>query len=306
LDERRVRFSGFSWGVVLLTLAVILWGAYVRASGSGAGCGSSWPTCNGEVIPRSRSVQTIIEFTHRATSGVDFLAVLAQWLWARRLFPAGGWVRRAAGASMVLMVTEALVGAGLVLFELVAGDTSVARAVWTAVHLTNTFLLVASLTLTAFWSSAGEPGGFRKMQGAAWLGVGALVGTLLLGVSGAITALGDTLFQSKTLLDGLRQDLSPTAHFLVKLRVLHPVIGLLVCGYLLSSIGRLLGNEAGPLEKKLGLLSGALFVTQVGVGFVNLGLLAPIPLQIVHLLMADLVWMALVLLVVSSLSRVRR
>lgn len=289
--------------MVAFTLAVILWGAYVRASGSGAGCGSSWPTCNGEVIPRPRSIQTVIEFTHRATSGIDFLAVLVQLVWARRVFPAGGAVRRAAGAAMALMVTEALVGAGLVIFEHVAGDTSVARAAWTAVHLTNTFLLVAALTLVAFWSTRGEPRGFRWPGVAGALGVAALLGTLVLGISGAITALGDTLFQSKTLAEGLRQDLSPTAHFLVKLRVLHPVVGLLVGGFLLSSLGRMLEQDATPWDRRLGWAAGGLFVAQVAVGFTNMGLLAPISLQMVHLLMADLVWMTLVVLVAGRVSR---
>jgi heme A synthase len=286
LTSQTKRFSRFSWGVVALTLGVILWGAYVRASGSGAGCGSSWPTCNGEVIPRPRSIQTVIEFTHRATSGIDFLAVLAQLVWARRLFAAGSPVRRAAAAAMVLMVTEALVGAGLVIFE-----------------LTNTFLLVAALTLVASWSSHKAPAGFRWPGLPGLLGLAALVGTLLLGVSGAITALGDTLFQSKSLAEGLRQDLSPTAHFLIKLRILHPIIGLLVGGFLLSSLGRLLDKNASPRERRGVVLALGLFVTQVTVGFVNLGLLAPIPLQIAHLLMADLVWMALVLVVAGALSR---
>jgi len=288
--------------VVAFTLGVILWGAYVRASGSGAGCGSSWPTCNGEVIPRPRSIQTVIEFTHRATSGIDFLAVLVQLVWARRAF-APGPVRRAAAAAMALMVTEALVGAGLVIFEHVAGDTSVARAVWTAVHLTNTFLLVAALTLVAFWSTRGEPRGFRWPGVAGALGVAALLGTLVLGISGAITALGDTLFQSKTLAEGIRQDLSPTAHFLVKLRVLHPVAGLLVGGFLLASLGRMLEKDATPWDRRLGWTAGGLFVAQVAVGFTNLGLLAPIPLQMVHLLVADLVWMTLVVLVAGRMSR---
>ncbi|MCS6899203.1 MAG: COX15/CtaA family protein [Myxococcales bacterium] len=296
------RFAWFSWGVVVFTLGVILWGAYVRASGSGAGCGSSWPTCNGEVIPRPKNMQTVIEFAHRATSGVDFLAVLVQLLWARRVFPAGGPLRRAAGAAMALMVTEALVGAGLVIFEHVAGDTSVARAIWTAAHLTNTFLLVASLTMVALWGTRGEPASFRWPGVVGGLGVAALLGTLLLGISGAITALGDTLFQSKTLVEGIQQDLSPTAHFLVKLRVLHPLAGLLVGGFLLASLGRMLERDATPWDRRMGWIVSGLFAVQVAVGFVNLGLLAPIPLQVIHLLMADLVWMALVVLVVGRLS----
>ncbi len=46
-------FSRYAWGVLLWNVLVALWGAYVRATGSGAGCGSHWPTCNGEILPRA-------------------------------------------------------------------------------------------------------------------------------------------------------------------------------------------------------------------------------------------------------------
>ncbi|MFN8454080.1 MAG: COX15/CtaA family protein [Anaerolineae bacterium] len=70
------RFAKYVWTVLAYNLAVILWGAFVRASGSGAGCGSHWPLCNGEVIPRTPQMETLVEFTHRLTSGLALLLVI--------------------------------------------------------------------------------------------------------------------------------------------------------------------------------------------------------------------------------------
>jgi len=122
------RLHRFAWVVLGWNLAVILWGAFVRASGSGAGCGAHWPLCNGEVLPRAPALATMVEFTHRATSGVALLLVLALVLWVFRSRPAGHPARRAAAMAGALILTEAAVGAGLVLFRLVAQDESVARA----------------------------------------------------------------------------------------------------------------------------------------------------------------------------------
>ncbi|MFM9013605.1 MAG: COX15/CtaA family protein, partial [Gemmatimonadota bacterium] len=147
------RFARYGWAVLGFNLLVILWGAYVRASGSGAGCGAHWPLCNGVVIPRAPALETIIELTHRATSGIALLLVVGQLVWARRVAPRRGALWWAAHAAMVLMLTEALVGAGLVLFEIVAENASLARAWWLAAHLLNTFGLLAMLGLVP-WLAA--------------------------------------------------------------------------------------------------------------------------------------------------------
>ena len=93
---RLTGLARFAWGVLAINIVVILWGAFVRASGSGAGCGSHWPLCNGEVVPVAVQVQTVIEFTHRVTSGTAFLLVIGLLVWARRAFPVGHQVRAAA------------------------------------------------------------------------------------------------------------------------------------------------------------------------------------------------------------------
>jgi heme A synthase len=292
----RPRFAPYAWGVVIFSFAVIVWGAYVRASGSGAGCGSHWPLCNGAVLPRDPAMETIVEFAHRVTSGVALLLVIGLAVLARRSFPVGHIVRGAAWASLFFMVTEALVGAGLVLLELVAHNDSIARAVYLGVHLVNTFLLLAAMTLTAWWGS-GRPAPVLPLQ---WRRLapltGVLGGLLVVGVTGAITALGDTLFPAGSLAEGMRQDTLPTAHILLRLRVLHPILAITVGAVLLLLSVRGTLRETSPATSLVGRFAAGLVLTQVAAGVLNLLLLAPIWMQLVHLFLADLVWLSAVLL----------
>lgn len=294
------RFAKFCWGVLAYHIAVILWGAYVRATGSGAGCGSHWPTCNGDVIPRPQSVETLIEFAHRASSGLALLAVLGMFFWAFRLYPRRHIVRLGASLSLLFIITEALVGAGLVLFEWVARDTSVARAISMAVHLVNTFLLLMALTLTAWWASGGEPIRLRG-QGRVLrlLAVGA-VAVLILGMSGAVIALGDTLFLGL----GVSPEESPLVRTLVAIRPIHPVMAVLVGIYLLVMGLRLLDLRPHLLTARLVVALMMLYVVQMLAGGVNVVLKAPVWMQIVHLLLSNLIWVVLLLLAVVSLSSV--
>ena len=213
----------YAWAVLAYNVAVILWGAYVRASGSGAGCGSHWPLCNGEVIPQSPSTAMLVEYSHRLTSGLALVSVVVLLAWTWRARPAGHPARTAAAWSLVFMLTEAAVGAGLVLFRLVADNQTMARALFMGAHLVNTFLLLGALTLTAWWLSGGRP--TRRPRGARLAALAALAAAVLItGTSGAIAALGDTLYPAGTLAEGLRADLSPTSHTLIRLRVWHPAL----------------------------------------------------------------------------------
>jgi heme A synthase len=306
----RERFRTFAWATLAVTLAVILWGAYVRASGSGAGCGSHWPTCHGEIVPRAPSVATVIELTHRLTSGLSGVMVLALLVWAFAALPRRHPARAGAAVSMFFMINEGAVGAALVLLEHVALDRSVARAVWISLHLVNTFLLVAALACTAFFAgrvdpvgghgSAGQAGGYRAAL--TWLGLGAL-GLLFTGVSGAVTALGDTLFAAPSLARGIADDFSPTAHFLQQLRVVHPVAAMLTAVFLLYARSAIAAGRGAEAERWSRILAG-LLVTQLLLGMVNFALRAPVTLQLVHLLVADLVWVAFVLLGAAAFSTV--
>jgi heme A synthase len=296
------RFAVYAWGVIVANIIVIVWGAFVRASGSGAGCGSHWPACNGQVIPVAHEVETMIEFTHRLTSGVALLLVVGLVVWAVRAFPRRHPARLGAVLSLVFILIEALIGAGLVLLGLTGTNDSVTRAVVLAVHLINTFILLGVLTLTAWWGSGGRP---IQTRGQGWLGwalAGGLLGLLVLGATGAVTALGDTLFPAGSLAEGIQQDLSPTAHVLVQLRVIHPLlaIGMGVYTIILGALVR--AHRPDAVTAWLARALVAIFVAQIGVGIVNLWLLAPIPMQLIHLLMADLLWMVLVLTTAAALA----
>ncbi len=294
------RFAKYAWFVVAFNILVILWGTFVRASGSGAGCGSHWPLCNGEVIPANPSIARIIEFTHRGMSGVALILVLGLIIWAFRAYP-WGRIRYSAIASAVFILSEAIIGAGLVLLGLVGTDDSATRAVVIALHLINSFLLLLSLTLTAWWGSGGQPIRLRgRPLQTTIMGV-ALVGIAIVGTMGTITALGDTLFPSSSLAAGLQQDVNPTAHFLIQLRVVHPLFAIAVGAYLLYLTVFFKGTD-GSATRKFAMTLRFLVIGQILAGGINVILLAPTWMQIVHLLLADLVWITLILYAASLLA----
>ncbi len=295
-------YAKFAWGVLIYNIFVILWGAFVRATGSGAGCGSHWPLCNGQVMPQEPQIETIIEFAHRLSSGLAFVLVLVMLIWALRAYPKGHVVRRGAWFSMILITTEALVGAGLVLFEWVAQDASVGRAISIVIHLINTFLLLAALSLNAWWASGGRKIQIRENGSLAWLLILGLLGTMIIGASGALTALGDTLFPVNSLAEGIRQDFTPTAHFLLRLRLLHPSVAVVVGIYLLILAGVIRVQRPAQPTQALAYALTILVLVQLGAGLLNVFLLAPVWMQIVHLLLADGVWIVLVLLTASALA----
>lgn len=292
------RFATLAWGVLAYNLLVILWGAVVRATGSGAGCGSHWPLCQGEFVPRSPQVETLIEFSHRITSGLALLSVVLLLVWAVRTFPKGHFARKGAWAAMLFMISEALLGAALVLFEYVAFDQSVARAYWMAAHLVNTFLLLAALALTAWWASNHGAGRWRGQGAVRWLIVVAWLAMLLLGVSGAITALGDTL--------AIRGGISPTESAmvaqLVALRIYHPLLAVAV-GVVLVTVAWLLMTRRPTLDtQRWGRTLMVIFGLEFIFGAINVALKAPVWMQIVHLLAADLLWISLILLTAAALA----
>lgn len=293
----RQRYERYIWLVLLYTIVVILWGAVVRATGSGAGCGDHWPLCNGEVIPRAPEVETLIELSHRITSG--FLLFMVAWMTYRAfvLFPKGDIVRKGAVATLVFVIIEALIGAMLVLFELVAHNASLTRAVSMAAHLINTLLLLAAMTLTGLWVRGVAAPVLRNQRTLiVWTVIGVLM-MMLLGASGGIAALGDTLFPDTSFVDGLYKDLDPTANLLLRLRVAHPAIAV-GTGFVMVIIAQLFRNAfpSAQVSRTANVLIAA-YVAQLVLGTINVVLLAPIPIQILHLFLADVIWIAFVILV---------
>lgn len=287
-------FARYAGTVLAFNLAVVLWGALVRATGSGAGCGNHWPLCNGVVLPEAPATATIIEFTHRVMSGLDALAVGILLVWAFRAFPRRHVVRLGAVLSAVFLVSEALIGAALVKLEHVARNASVGRAYSLSGHLINTLALLACLTLTVWWAQGG--GRLRPRGKATWLAGASLLVFVILGISGVIAALGDTLFPSRSLAEGFRQDFDPAASIFLRLRLFHPLLAAGTAAWLAAyaTFNRRVGRPAWLLL--------TLVAAQVAAGALNLFLLAPVWMQLLHLLLADLVWISLILLCASTLQ----
>lgn len=286
--------------VLAYNVGVVTWGAYVRATGSGAGCGSHWPLCNGTVVQRAAAMETLVEYSHRLTSGLALVAVVVLLAWVIRATRQGHPARTGAVLSLAFMISEALLGAGLVLFGLVANDASSIRAIVVAAHLVNTFLLLAALALTVWWTSGGPALSARHVRQGPWrLAVGAAA-ILAVSGSGAVTALGDTLFPAATLQEALRADISSTSHLLIRLRTIHPILAVMTTLFLATSIWGLAAGRPSPMQrtKQLSWLLGL----QLAAGFINVLLLAPVWLQLVHLLLADLIWIVYVLLAADTLA----
>jgi heme A synthase len=293
---RTAYFTRYAWGVLAWNVLVVLWGAYVRASGSGAGCGSHWPLCNGDVVPRAPQLETIIEFTHRLMSAVAFLGTVVLLFWSVRRFPSKHRVRKAATASLALLLVEALLGAGLVVLQFVGADASAGRAFYLSMHLANTQFLLAMLAVTAWFSR--EP---ERSYGSWWrLPLASLPVALLVSVSGAIAALGDTLFPATSLSEGIRQDLSGGGHILLRLRIFHPALAILSAALFVAIAVWTLRSKPRPPMNRIALAVLILTLAQLCAGAINLALLAPIGMQIVHLLIADLVWISLVLMTAEA------
>ena len=300
------RFERYIWIVLGYTIVVILWGAFVRATGSGAGCGNHWPLCNGEVIPREPLLETIIEISHRLTSGLLLIMIVVLTFFSFRLYPKGHIVRRGGVLTLVFVIIEALFGAALVLLELVAHNASLTRAFSTSLHLVNTLVLVGAITLTGMWARGIAAPDFKgRGRMLTWIIIGVMM-TLLLGASGGIAALGDTLFPVTTFAEGLAQDFDMTANVLLRLRVLHPVIAI-ATGIVMVVVSQVIAqmNPVAGTRKASRVLLAA-YVGQLALGTINMVLLAPIPIQLLHLLLADVIWIAFVVLVGLALQRESR
>jgi heme a synthase len=295
--HNRLRLSRFAWGVLWYNIAVILWGAVVRATGSGAGCGDHWPLCNGTVIQAHPRVATLIELTHRMTSGVTVFAVLALLLWTYRTTVRGHLARAAAVAATVLTFNEALLGALLVLLHLTADNRSPARAVYLSLHLANTLLLLGALALTAHFlarRTAFERGTVRFTDRAPVLF--GLAATLVVGVSGSLAALGDTLFPSLSLRAAFSQDFSGQGGWLVRLRLLHPMTAFVAGGFIVWVVVRTVVRGPRTQDRQMAFGVVLLLLLQYALGVADVTLLAPVWMQILHLFGADLLWVSLVVL----------
>ncbi|MGA7156598.1 MAG: COX15/CtaA family protein [Acidobacteriaceae bacterium] len=296
--NRQSRTLSFYAAVVVgFMVLVILEGALVRATGSGAGCGNHWPLCNGDFFPHHPRLATIIEYTHRSMTGIvtTLVAILIGWTFVAR--PRGDRSRRAVVWCGILLITEALLGALLVKGGYVENNASDMRVVMQCIHFTNTMLLLAAITLTWWWlRERHQPAVHSKhARTAAWL---AVIATLFVGGTGSVAALADTLFPPTSLQAAFLQDFAAHSPLIVRMRWLHPAFSLiaLACAIWLAL----------QIRSRLGSLVLALIGMQIFLGATDVILLAPTWMQVLHLLGADLYWIALVVACATVLAPERR
>ncbi len=296
------RFTSFSWGVFAYTLLVILWGYFLRISESGDGCGTDWPVCRAAMSPEPTSFSTLVELTHRLTSGLVLVLALVMAVWAFRRYPRGSAVRFGATAALVFTITESLFGAVVVVFGWVAGDVSAGRIFIRPFHVTNTFLLMAAFALTALWASrdtARVPSiAGPKARPVLW----AAVAVLALAWTGSWTGLAATAFSAGSLREGVDQYLDPE-HLLIVLRLLHPLLAIFVAVLLARTASRLRASSSDPLIHPLSSALVVLAVTQLVLGPLTVALGNPIWARLVHLALADALWVALAFAGAIALER---
>lgn len=301
-------FAKYAWFVLAYNLVVILWGVFLRASKSGDGCGQHWLTCHGEVIPSAPQLKTVIEFSHRITSALDGFIVIGLLVWAilrwrKTKSETDNRVLKMAIGSFAFVIVEGLLGAGLVLTGNTAENLTVARPFWMAGHLITTLILLTFLTMTAWIASGGKKLNLKLEPKTSIMLLIGLFGFLLVGMSGSIAALSSMIFPSESLADGIAKDFSVTSNILLKLRISHPILSISTSVYLIFLAGWFRKKSDNNLfVVRWSNIVSILILMQVGFGALTLLTLAPIVMQLGHLLLADAVWISFVLLCANFLS----
>ena len=294
--------SRIAWATLIWHIVTILAGTVVRATGSGDGCGSHWPLCNGEVLPVAPSIKTIIEFTHRRISAFDGVLVLLTVGLVGFRFRFRHTATHAALVMLVLTGLEAWIGKYIVNAGLVAENKSMFRAIWMSLHLVNTFFLLTSSAVTA-WCAGNRPALRLRNQGPVFATIVlTFVTMIVLGISGAITALGDTLYPAQSHEEVMRLAQADNAPAILRLRILHPYIALSAGCFVVIVAAMIRHLRPSRDTARWSNTVVWLFVLQTAVGGLNVWLKAPVVMQVVHLLMADAVWVAMVFLSAGALS----
>lgn len=324
-------------------ILTIVWGVFLRASGSGDGCGTHWPLCGDVLLPKLGQTphKTWVEWLHRFMSEGLGLLVLGQLIWAFRAFPEREcakkmpwlpslllWPKRLSGAASArkaalalsrslgehpvrlgavattfFVLSEAWLGRQLVVYKYVAYSDAPQRVYWMAAHLCNTFCLVAALALTAWWAS-GQRRVVLKNQGPLLaLVLVSLLATLGLSITGSISALGDMLYPVSSHLEAMRQASLPTANALMKARPTHPYTAVVVAMLLCLTAGLLAHLRPSEQTRRFSYAVWFLLSAQMVLGLANIWLLAPIWMQVVHLFAADLLWVCVVLMSAAALAQ---
>lgn len=290
----RDRLGAVATAFLAYVVFVILFGAVVRITGSGAGCGQNWPTCHGEIAHIPQSIETLIELTHRVTSGLSVLFSIGFLVLVRRAFERGHPARLGAWLSLAFLLSESLVGAALVLLALVGDNSSASRAVVMAFHLLNTSLLTGAIVYARAAILDGEPRAFSALirtslrRENSFIVLGGLL-LLLVSAFGAVTALGDTLYpvqEGQGSAGVVSSVFTPGEHFLDRLRGIHPLTALAAALFIFWTLGAREGRERPRRHVLLWL------TLQIALGVLNVYLRAPAFMQVMHLAVATFLWIA--------------
>ena len=266
---------------LLISIASIIAGAIVRATGSGDGCGASWPTCNGQVIPNLQTSSELIEFSHRLISGMLLIITLIIFLKSFK-YNVPNLQKRIIQSLTFFVLLEALIGAVIVIYEWVGLNSSTPRIIAVPLHLVNTFGLLGAYTLLFHLTKNSKTNLNNFFDKGFKIGI---ILFLLSGATGSIAALADVIFPSESFLIGISEDFDSNSEVLTRLRVLHPIVASLLSFYLYKESNRL-EREYKIRTKNIKLL----VLVGVFLGVLNVVSNIILPLSILHLLIADLLW----------------
>ena len=280
-----MKVESYAKAGLLLSIASILAGAFVRATGSGDGCGATWPTCKGKIIPALSDTSELIEFSHRSVSGVLLVVTLIIFAKTRK-FQKESLVRTVTNYLTFFVIFEALIGAVIVIFEWVGLNSSLPRIIAVPIHLVNTFGLLGSYAIL-YKILQDDLQNIKNMFNKNFLLISSLF--LLSGATGSITALADVLFPSASFVEGFLADFDRTSEVLTRLRILHPIIS--------STLSIVLYVYATGIRKKYNVSVKplqTLILIAVFLGVINVLSNIVLPLSILHLAIADFLWISFI------------
>ena len=266
---------------IVLSILSILAGAFVRATGSGDGCGSTWPTCKGKIIPQLSDTSEIIEFSHRSISGILLIVTLIIFTKSRNMSK-GSITRTTVNFLTFFVVFEAAIGAVIVLYEWVGLNSSLPRIIAVPIHLVNTFGLLACYAIL-YKVLLNNFKNIKQLWDRRFVFVAFLF--LLSGATGSITALADVLFPSASFYEGLMEDFDRTSELLTRLRILHPIVAIGL------SVALIIESRKIQKDYKIDVkFLQLLVIVAVTLGVLNVLSNIVLLLSIFHLAIADLLW----------------
>ncbi len=269
----------FLW---IYSILVIVWGAWVRISKSGDGCGTSWPLCNNTIIPDTENTHTLIELTHRLSTGIYGILAILLVIWTFKLYSKQHNIRKISLFILSLTILEALIGAKLVLFGLVGGNTGVDRIIVMSLHQVTSVLLTGSVAKAYYLT-------FTNKINPSYLIATLKIMFLLIVATGGIAALSNTVFPSNSIIEGLMSDLDPNSHILLKLRIIHPILAMTLTFAMLFIIIKLYKDDPKYAIKL------SIFISiGVVIGLITLITLSPTYMKLIHLTIAHIIWAVIV------------